>query len=265
MQKDRSADFRRNHLSVGHNIVEGTSLFQEYKDCSLREIERSLFFAASHYRRSLDLMISSSSPWAHTTLYYGSWYASHALLGMFGCTVFDGKFIIDVNRSLPGRQELQLRRVGNGSRVGQEITTYSGSHRVFWDLYYNSVQNLIPVVDTTFAAILSPIMGDPVWQIENRNDVNYDTSTGLDLAGNFDLSFSQTNFPNCLSGRLATQYQILETLLELVFSLATDYGLHTDALDSLNQPEPLRDKVSHLIFSQKPPALVRKSKKSLIT
>ena len=96
-------DFRKNHLGAQRrSIREGTSLFEQYRDCSLRDVERSLFFAASHYRRSLDLMIRSCSPWAHVTLYYGTWYASQALLGMFGCVVFN-RYVIDVDRGSPGQ------------------------------------------------------------------------------------------------------------------------------------------------------------------
>lgn len=257
-------DFRKNQLgSGGCMIAEGTPLFQQYRDCSLREVERSLFFAASHYRRSLDLMISSSSPWAHVTLYYGSWYASRALLGMFGCTIFSPKFVVDVNKGSLGQQELHLRRIG--TRIGQEYTTYSGSHQVFWDLFYTTVQKLIPVVDPRFAAVLSPISGDRAWQIQNRNDVNYDLLISFRLAESFERLFSKEGFPGCLPGVLSTQFQILETLLELVYSYASQFGLSTDALNGLGRSEPLRGKVRHLIYDDKSPNLVQKTKKTAIT
>jgi hypothetical protein len=106
-------DYQNKYLGNKSLIIkEGTPIFQQYRDCSLREIERCLFYATSHYRRSLDLLISSSAPWAYVTLYYGSWFASNALLGMFGCSVFASKLIIDVNKGNPGQQELQLQIIG---------------------------------------------------------------------------------------------------------------------------------------------------------
>jgi hypothetical protein len=256
-------EFRRNHLGTrSHTIKEGTALFQEYRDCSLRDVERSLFFAASHYRRSLDLMIPSSSPWAHVTLYYGSWYASRGLLGMFGCTVFS-QVVVDVGKGSPGQQELRLRRIG--ARQGQQPTTYAGSHRIFWDLFYTAVQHLVPMVEPRFAAVLSPVSGDRVWQIQHRNEVNYDSCIGCRLAEDFDRSFSRQGFPGCLPGVLSTQFRILETLLELVYSYARQFGLSTDALDGLGRPVSLRDKVRHLIYTDKPPGLVRKTRKTAVT
>jgi len=257
-------DFQKNHLGThSRTIAEGTPLFHQYRDCSLRDVERSLFFAASHYRRSLDLMIPSSSPWAHVTLYYGSWYASRALLGMFGCTIFSPHFVVDVGKGSPGRQELRLRRIGN--KPGQQYTTFSGTHRVFWDIFYIAVQSLILMVDPHFAAALSPISGDPAWQIQHRNEVNYDSLIGFRLAEDFDRSFSKQGFPSCLPGVLNTQFRILETLLELVYSYARQFGLSTDALDGLGHPSSLCNKVRHLVYAHKPPGLVQKTKKSMIT
>lgn len=243
-------------------IKEGTTLFRRYRDCSLRDVERSLFFAASHYRRSLDLMIPSSSPWAHVTLYYGSWYASRALLGMLGCAVF-GKVVVDVNKGSPGQQELRLR--GIGSKPGQYNSTFRGSHRIFWDIFYTAIQNLTPMVEPRFAAVLSPISGDPTWQIQHRNEVNYDSLTGFRLAEDFGRSFFKQGFPGCLPGVLNTQFGVLETLLELAYSYAYQFGLSTGALNGLGHPASLRDKVRRLIYTDKPPGLVQKTKKTTIT
>ena len=208
-------------------------------------------------------MIPSSSPWAHVTLYYGSWYASRALLGMFGCTVFSSPNVVDVSKGSPGQQELRLRKIGK--KPGQQYTTFTGSHRIFWDIFYIAAQALIPMVDPRFAAVLSPIGGDPVWQIQHRNEVNYDSLIGFRLAEDFDRSFSKQGFPGCLPGVLSTQFRILETLLELVYSYANQVGLSTDALDGLGRPAPLRDKVRHLIYTDKPPGLVQKTRKTVIT
>lgn len=257
-------DFRENQLGTKNRaIVEGTPLFLQYRDCSLRDVERSLFFAASHYRRSLDMMLPSSSAWAHVTLYYGSWYASRALLGMFGCTVFFGKYVVDVEEGSPGQQELRHRKIG--PRAGQQPTTYIGTHRVFWDLFYTAVQSLAPMVNSRFAAVLSPVSGDRTWQIQRRNEVNYDSYVACRLAKDFGRSFSGQGFPGCLPGVLSTQFRVLETLLELVYSYADQFGLATDALDSLGHGACLREKVRRLVYADQPPGLVRKTKKTAVT
>ena len=96
--------FRDKHFpkSVG-TIKEGTPDFDAFRACSLRDVERDLFLAASHYRRLLDNLVPSASHWALVTAYYGSWYSSRAILGLFGCSIFkDG--IVDVSRSSPGSQ-----------------------------------------------------------------------------------------------------------------------------------------------------------------
>ena len=106
-------DFDRRQAQTLRYIREGTSLFEEYRACALRDTERNLFLAASHYRRALDLMVPSSSHWAHVTLYYGSWFAAHSLLGMFGCQVLSNH-VIEVAQSSPGDQRLLRLRIGKG-------------------------------------------------------------------------------------------------------------------------------------------------------
>ena len=247
-------------MSGGRTIREGTPLFQEFQDCSLRDVERSLFLAASHYRRALDLMIRSSSPWAHVTLYYGSWHTARALLGMFGCAVF-GNSVIDVDRGSPGRQELHIWKIG----AGQGRTTYNSSHQRFWDFFYSAVRSLRPLVAPQYAAVLAPIAANPAWQSQRRNEINYDSFVGLDLARDFGNVFSQKTFPASLPGALGTQFGVCESLLTLASSYATDFGLMTDALDSLGQPGRLREKVGELVYGEKPPGLVRRTRKSSIT
>ncbi len=260
-------DFRRNNLRYGLKIKEGMTLFQQYRDCSLRDVERSLFFAASNYRRALDLMITSSAPWAHVTLYYASWYASHALLAMFGCTIYvdyKNKYLVDVDAGSPGQQELRIRRIGGqGAPVS---TTYKGGHRIFWDLFYKAVRDLQPLVDPYYSPALSPISNNPVWQTHNRNAINYDTFISLSVAENFDISFSPNTFSSCLPGALGTQYQITEILLELAYYYARDFGLNTDALDTLAPSScSLYDRVRLLVYSRKAPGLIKKTKKSALT
>src|SRR3990167_6936465 len=74
-------------LTQIRSLREGTPEFDRYRDCSLRDVERRIFISVSHYRRSLDLMTPGAVWWAHVTLYYGSFFAAGALLGMFGARV----------------------------------------------------------------------------------------------------------------------------------------------------------------------------------
>jgi len=172
--------------------------------------------------------------------------------------------VVDVSRGTPGRQELSLRKIGNG--IGEENTPYYGSHQQFWDLFYNSVShNVLPFVPPEFAAALAPVKGNPVWQIQRRNDINYDSALGLDLARDFGKTFSKNTFPGCLPGALGTQFRVFETLLVMTYSYATQFGLQTDALNGLGTPGSLRKKVRMLVYNEKSPALIRQTKKSAVT
>jgi hypothetical protein len=246
--------FKDTYLKGHRTLTEGTPLFDQYRACSLRDVERHLFFALSHYRRCLDLMISSASPWAHVTIYYGSWFVSRALLGMFGCAIFK-KFVVDVNRNFPGNQELRLRNIGN--KAGQQQSTYAGGHQRYWDLFYRAVATLRPMVRPKFAAVLTPVGNDPVWQIDRRNQINYDSWEGITLARNFKGSFSHATFPISLPGNLATQYGILEALLELTLYFASQFGFQTDALNGLGHQNSLATSVNSLIYNDAPPGLIR--------
>jgi len=252
-------EFKNKYLSGPRHvpsISEGSPLFNQYRDCSLRDVERSLFFAASNHRKSHDLMFSSSSPWAQVTLYYGSWYASRALLGMFGCTIFK-KHIVDVNQGTLGNQELQLRKIGPG--VDEEPTSSGGSHERFWDIFYNSIYSLVPMVSPRLSIVLSPIGGDPAWQIKNRNEINYDTHRGFQIVKDFNKSFSPAKHSLTLPGVLSTQFQILESLLEITCDFAKLIGLKTDALNGIGRSALFSDKVRRWIYTNKP-GKIRKSK-----
>lgn len=83
--------------SVG-SLREGTREYDGFRDCALREAERCLFLAISNYRRALDLMLPAASSWAQVTLYYSSYFAARALLGIFGGWI-GNKMIIEVATS----------------------------------------------------------------------------------------------------------------------------------------------------------------------
>lgn len=253
--------FRASRLVSGTLVSEGTSLFDEYRACSMREVERSLLLSTTHYRRFLDALVCSSAPWAQVTAYYGTWYATRALLGMFGCTIFK-KYVVDVSRSVPSHQQLRVRRIGGSP--GQQSSTYSGSHRIYWDLFYQAVVTLPPYVPAHLAPALTPIAGDPVWPIDRRNSVNYDTLAAIRLAKDFERTFVASGFPSALPGSLGTQYALLDAMLELAMRFAKQFNLGTDALAGLGPNGNLVAKLRALVYGSRAPSLITRTKKSVL-
>jgi hypothetical protein len=238
-------------------INEGTALFIELRDCIIREIERNIFLAVSNYRRCLDMMIDSASHWALVTIYYSNFYSAKSLLGIFGCTILN-QMVIDVNNGNPGQQELRIRRNNNN------LSTYTGSHRRFWDLFYQAVTPLRPIIRGNQNVCLNPISSNPAWLIESRNDINYDSWQSLNLSRDFAQNFDKTSFPNSLPGIIRTQYGYLESLLELVFYFVTTFQLTSDSLRSLYGLNDLRQNISDHIYNKKAPGLIRKTNRNIL-
>jgi hypothetical protein len=236
-------------------LREGTSLFDEYRDCSLRETERALFLAVSLYRRSLDLMITSAISWSHVTLYYGSFYTASALLRAFGGWVVNPSAVIDVSVSSPGGQELGIRR--------NVQSTYRGSHQRFWDFFYTAMTSLIPWIDPSLRLGVTPISNVRTWQIENRNKINYDTYEACGLMTNFNKSFRKSRFHASLPGALKTQFTVFQALLVITCDFVKQFGLKTDALDAIGSINR-RAKIRELIFDEKAPELSKVIKKRRI-
>ena len=256
--------FRDTELGTRKSIIfEGSNKFAKLRDCMLREAERSLFLAISHYRRSFDLMISSSAHWSYVTQYYGTWYAANAFLLMFGCYKFK-RYLIDVKMGNEGNQQLQYWKIGKQS--GQFIISgnHSGSHREFWYIFYEGVAPIRGIVDAKYQPCLSPISHNKNWLIEKRNEINYTTKESVSALLQFQNSFTTNTFPQCLSGNFSTQYSILELLLELTCKFAKQFNIFNDSIDKLMPSKSFSEIVSEKIFNEKAPNLVRKSIKSKI-
>ena len=251
-------EFSQARLNGIRSIMEGSALFEDFRACALRETERHLFLAASHYRRALDLMIPSSIHWAYVTLYYGTWFAAHGILGMLGCSVLN-KRVIHVNRSDPGNQRFKIQKIGSGQ--GQYYVTEKSSHRTFWELFYKTVPSVrFLLTDPTASVALLPVANNNNWLIDQRNRLNYNVERGLNLSSIFEKTFKASDFPSCLPGVLNTQFGICEGLVSAGFSLASRFGLATDALDLLDPPAPILEKIKRKIYRTKLPALVNNSK-----
>ena len=100
-----------NFKGVTH-LREGEPRFDTYRLALLSSVERWLLYSASNYRRALDMLVPVAAPWAHVTLYYSSFFAANAILGMFGGYVkTEGKrTVIDVLTQMPDSQEFLITR-----------------------------------------------------------------------------------------------------------------------------------------------------------
>jgi hypothetical protein len=227
------------HLKGATLLTEGSPAFSAYRDCALRDAERLMFLAVSQYRRFGDLMTSSAAPWAYVTVYYGSYYVASALLAMFGGWI-NNRTMVDVATSTAGHQSLQIAR--------KIKTINQGSHRVFWECFYDGVQPLYPWVDPALVFSLQPVAGSVTWQIDNRNLVNYDSFSSHGLIVQFHDGFRRSAFPNRLPGILNTQFRVFEGLMLIVCGFMRQFGLATDVFVGFPGEGARRARVRSLIF-----------------
>jgi hypothetical protein len=205
---------------------------------SRREVSRLLFLGASHYRRSFDLLLPSSAGWAQVTLYYGSFFIAHALLGMFGAPRM-GKYVLEVTNGAPGAQRFQ---------VSKSPVATGGSHQSFWSHFYHSMISLQPLVNAPVRFALDPISKDPHWLINNRNGVNYDSYLAVDLAAQHQARFRKSSPRTTLPGALGIQLHHLEAMLTIASTFARDFRLKTDVLASLSPNGSRNAKMRSLVL-----------------
>lgn len=241
-------------LTTGTRFEEGHASFERYRDYSLSEVERLLLLSASHYRRAHDLLGEVTAAWAHVTLYYGSFFASSALLGLFGNWV-TGKHVVGVSLTTPGALEFAVRRYSSPSGAR--------SHAKFWEFYYAEMAALVPYLTPLQQIAVVPAASFD-WQSQNRNLVNYDTYEAISLSSRFQAGFSTAGFPGSLPGVLSTQYQNLECVLELAVNYAEAFGIDTDAVDSICALPTRRARVREMVVERKPRALGNRARKRVI-
>jgi hypothetical protein len=233
---------------------EGTADFEDRRIVALHDIERQMFLAASNYLRSLDLLVASSAPWAHVTLYYASFFGAQALVGMFGGWIDAPDRIVHVQVNAKGSQELVLKRKPKSPSV------YHGSHRMFWDFFYEAVAPLANwTTNPAHLLALNPVSGARTWQIDERNDVNYDARTAYDAVKAFPSKLNAANFRKSLSGSIVTQLEVTEGMLLLASEYARDFKLDSHALAALNVGKR-PDCIKRLVMQAKLPKLVTQSK-----
>lgn len=217
-------------LDKKRSFKEGDGVYEQYRDSLLREADRSFFLAVSCFRRALDLLTASSVFWAHVSLYYCSWFAANAALGMFGCWVVGprGKFriIIDVQQHAPGTQEFLVQK--------NYSTPVGGSHQFFWHAYYRAMKSVIFGTDKARLLAVTPIANSPTWTIDRRNVINYQSSQAFKMMEDFASKFDASKFPVGLQGDFVTQFELAKTLLLFSAERAVEFGLRTDVYRKFN-------------------------------
>jgi hypothetical protein len=230
-------------------LTEGTAHFEAHRVSLLNAVERWILFGVADYRRALDMLIPSNAPWAHVTLYYSSFFAANAILGMFGAWIHL-KRLVDVELGTAHGQVLRItRRVHSPSG-------YRGSHQVFWDLFYEGCNTISPWVPSEFQSMASPVNNDRVWQIEARNEANYDMFRAFEAAMLFETSFKPKKLRS-LHGPLAQQLEVTEGMLKLALHFARSFGVSSFAYDGLESGT--RSKVLRALVTKAPPGLVTQS------
>jgi hypothetical protein len=245
-----NAELRRLVAGRKHSLTEGSPDFEAMRHSLLGEADRNFFISISSYRRSFDMLQPAAAPWAHITLYYTSFFAARGLLALFGCWV-GATHVVDVARGDIGNQELSISQVTRLTRV-------HGSHRVFWDLFYQSTSPLTNWVDATLAKGLRPGAGVD-WQTRTRNDINYESSIALDLAAEFQVKFRKTGYPASMPSQTRLQSEIAYALLATLATFIHECGLNSKEFDSLLPPGARAQKVRALIFRSAAPAIFKES------
>jgi len=232
-------------LRAGETLSEGSDSYQEYRGHALREVDRLLFMAISNYRRSLDLLTTSSAYWSWVTAYYSSYYSATAIMGLLGVTIVPHRVLVDVAANAPGNQRLRIERC---PKDGPTLEDGSRSpHKLFWDFYYDGVSYIRADLPDRLMGAVEPIDDNRAWQINTRNTQNYDTFEALKTCEEFGRRFHASSFPMCLWGDFETQMRTSTTMIDLGLWLATEVGLKTDAISTIGRSGSWRQKAEELI------------------
>jgi hypothetical protein len=127
---------------------------------------------------------------------------------------------------------------------------------MFWDFFYDGCNTISPWVPTELQSAVSPVNNDRVWQIEARNDVNYDMQSAFDGAMFFGSSFNPRKL-RPLSGSLGQQLDTTEHMLKLAVYFARLLGVHSFAYEGLGPGS--RAKVFRELVTKAAPGLVTQS------
>lgn len=226
-------------------LLEGTTYFDAHRVSVLNAVERWILFGISDYRRALDMLIPSNAPWAHVTLYYSSFFAANAILGMFGAWIHIDR-VVDVEQGTPNSQILRI------SRQVKSPSGFKGSHQKFWDFFYEGCTIITPWVPASFRSVIAPVNSDRVWQIRARNGVNYDTFVAFESAKLFDSSFNPRKLRS-VSGSLGQQLEVTEGMLRLAVHFANHLGVSSFPFEGFGTGN--RSKIMRTLVTKVAPAL----------
>ena len=236
-------------------LGEGSREFEVHRVSLLHAVERWLLYALSNYRRSVEMVVPASAPWMHVTLYYASFFAAQAILGMFGGWIGSApraKLIVEVHDGTPGSQEVNVR-TWKSSPNGRRST-----HTAFWDYFYDAAASIAPWVPGTLASALDPVNGDPAWLTSQRNDVNYDIVRAWEASTLLQSTFQPEQFPGQLMGPLGQQFETTERMVELAATLARLVSIQSFALDGCGV-DGTRLQIQRQLVCQPAPALTNQS------
>ncbi len=241
--------FHNNLQLPKQKLVEGTAPFEIHRVSLLNAVERWILFGIADYRRALDMLIPCNAPWAHVTLYYSSFFAANAILGMFGVWVHFER-LVDVDNGVVPNQVLRITK-GAKSPSG-----YKGSHKVFWDVFYEGCNTISPWVPTHLHSVTTPVNNDRTWQITARNEVNYDMFHALNGATFLESSFNPRKLRS-LRGPLRQQLETTEDMLKLALHFASHFRVSSFAYQGLGTGP--RAEVLRALVRKAPPGLVTQS------
>jgi len=200
------------------------------------------------------MLVPISAPWAQVTLYYASFFAANAILGIFGGWIGHtqtGDRVVDVERGIAGSQELRIHRRPSSPNGA------AGSHRRFWDFFYDATATIAAWAPPKLASALGPVNGDFAWQIAERNAVNYDMFHAWSASARFYSTFKPAKLKT-LTGPLQLQLDATESLIRLALHFAKDVSLSTMSLAGCGHTGT-RLQVQRKLTGQAPPRLVTQS------
>ncbi|HYK01811.1 MAG TPA: hypothetical protein VE974_08645 [Thermoanaerobaculia bacterium] len=241
-------------LSGITTLTEGTTSFVVHQANLLSSVERWIAYSISNYRRAIEMLVPVAAPWAQVTLYYSSFFAANAILGMFGGWVGQVRgstTIVDVEQRTPGSQRLRIhRRQRSPNRA-------AGSHRAFWDFFYDATPGIVAWAPPTLASALDPVNGDVSWQIGERNNVNYDMHYAWEAATHFHRTFKSSKLES-ITGPAALQLEATQQMLRLATHFACDVDVSCGSLRGCGVSGD-RAHIQRILVRQRPPNLTAQS------
>jgi len=229
-------------------FVESEPLFQSYRSNLLRNSDRNFFLGVSGFRRALDMFTPSAVAWANTSLYYAGFFAAQAILGMHGCWVPGPirrrRVVVGPVKESPGAQAIAVENAFPSS--------YTGSHQVFWDVYYKAMTPLATWAKPEHGSAVLPISNNPLWSIERRNKYNYRSFDSFLLMNRCRSGFQANRFPTTLEPDVAGQFDLTKALLLYCADSAQEHGLETDVHEGFKMRGAA---IRSLIFNTPTPSL----------